>query len=145
MPLPASPFSPPRLEGLRWQDKFKPYPSLKNPVCTAIMNNIEAGIDSPVTGPCRQLEIDCRHNINRYRLSLCKGPSSAVFQPESSTNGFEFWKQLMVRSKITSHARAVGRLITMINPSFVNKNFEDSLTNWEDEVHRCERFRNMFD
>lgn len=49
-------------------------------------------------------------------------------------------RQLVVRfKKIPSQARAVGMLTHMLKPNFDNNNnFEDSLANWEDEMHTYE-------
>lgn len=47
--------------------------------------------------------------------------------------------QMVVRLKVVSQARAVGRFTKIIKPNVGNKNLEDSLAKREHEIHRYEK------
>ena len=71
--------------------------------------------------------------------SLVSGAAQHVIRRGTSTNGYESYRQLILKYKIAPRQRAMGRLTNILKPNFKSGSFEDALTKWEDEVNKYEK------
>ena len=74
-------------------------------------------------------------------MSLLTGPAEASIRRGTSTNDFESCPQLLLRHKITSRQRAMGRLTTILHTTFKTGPFVGVLVQWEEEAQTHERDR----
>ena len=78
-------------------------------------------------------------NLQQVLELLCTDSALIFLRHENSTNGFESFRKLCQRYKLSKKTMSIGRLTNVLKPHFDKNNFEDSFSAWEDEITEYEK------
>ena len=82
-----------------------------------------------------QLSTDLRYIL----INICSGAAATICRQHQTSNGFEIYRQLCSRFSIPLGTRSIGFLTKLFKPTFDMKNFEETYSQWEFELHKFER------
>lgn len=127
--------------------KLKAYLGLMNPIFKVVWEKVEENLRVEVNDKTHNDEqgnpraglVEMGSQLQWTLVSLCSGPASVFLRRETATNGFERWRQFVMRYKIPPQPRAMGKLSNIIKPNPTGTNSEDNLSTWEDEILRYDK------
>ena len=109
---------------------------MMNPRYGVVLKDVESKVDTPVEdnyflqsdGQSYDDElVKMATNLQYVLVTLCSGGPSTFLRRGGTSNGFESWRRIHKRYELPSRQKAVGRLSTILKPTFNQQSFEDSL------------------
>ena len=122
-----------------WKYKFTAYMGLTNNRYPLLLDQTAAAatlIDEARLRGAASTTEEANENIQmsadlKYILtSITSGSAAMICRQYQQTTGFEIWRQLHVRFMIPTGTRGIGYLKRLLKPTFDQRNFEESFTQW---------------